>query len=53
MSFIVRVYRFSGEEPEGMVGVVETVGTGEERGFTGIEELWEILKNEVRPNCLS
>jgi hypothetical protein len=43
MSFIVRVYRFVGEGPEGIVGVVETVGDGEERGFTGIEELWEIL----------
>jgi hypothetical protein len=43
MSFIVRVYRFVGEGPEGIVGVVETVGDGGERGFTGIEELWEIL----------
>jgi hypothetical protein len=43
LSFIVRVYRFNGEESEEMVGIVETVGNGEERGFTGIEELWDIL----------
>jgi hypothetical protein len=43
ISFIVRVYRFTGDGPEGMVGVVESVGDGEERGFTGIEELWAIL----------
>jgi hypothetical protein len=42
-SFIVRVYRFTGQGPDGMAGVVETVGDGGERGFTGIEELWEIL----------
>jgi len=43
MSFIVRIYRFTGEGTDGMAGVVEAVGDGEERGFTGIEELWEIL----------
>ena len=43
LSFIVRIYRFTGDGPEGIIGVVESVGAGEERGFTGIEELWEIL----------
>jgi hypothetical protein len=43
MNFIVRIYRFHGEGPEGMAGLVETVGNGVERRFTGIEELWEIL----------
>jgi hypothetical protein len=43
MSFIVRIYRFTEDGPEGMVGVVETVGNGEERGFNGIQELGEIL----------
>jgi hypothetical protein len=38
-SFIVRVYRINGEGSDGLVGVVETVT----RGFTGFEELWEIL----------
>jgi hypothetical protein len=43
MNFIVRIYRFSGDGPEGMVGVVETVENGDEKGFTGIRELGEIL----------
>ena len=43
ISFIVRIYRFTEDGPEGMVGVVETVGNGEERGFNGIQELGEIL----------
>ena len=51
MSFIVRIYRFTGDGPGGMEGVVETVANGEERGFTGIEELWEILKRELNPRC--
>lgn len=45
MSFIVRIYRFTEEGPQGMVGVVEIVGSDEERGFTGIQELGEILAN--------
>ena len=43
MSYIVRVYRFLDEEPAGIVGIVEAVGEGEEKGFNGMEELWEIL----------
>lgn len=43
MSFIVRIYRFTEDWPEGMVGVVETVANGEEKQFTGIRELGEIL----------
>jgi hypothetical protein len=43
MSFIVRIYRFSEDGPEGMVGVVETVANGKEKQFTGIRELGEIL----------
>jgi hypothetical protein len=45
ISFIVRVYRFGDDGPKGMV---ETVGKGEEKGFTGIEELWEILASAGR-----
>jgi len=51
MSFIIRIYRFTGEGPEGIVGVVETVGNGEEKGFTGMEELWDILKKDVKQKC--
>jgi hypothetical protein len=43
-SFIVRIYRFAKDRPEGTVGVVETVGVDGEKGFTGIDELWAILK---------
>jgi hypothetical protein len=43
LSFIVRIYRFTDGGPEGMVGVVETVENGEEKQFTGIRELGEIL----------
>lgn len=42
-TFIVRIYRFLSETQEEMVGVVETVGVEEEKGFTSIDELWSIL----------
>ena len=43
MSFIVRIYRFIEDGPQGMVGVVETVANSEEKQFTGIKELGDIL----------
>ncbi len=43
MSFIVRIYRFTQDGPEGMVGVVETVANNEAKQFAGIRELGEIL----------
>lgn len=46
MSFIVRIYRFTADGPEGMVGVVETVADGEEKQFNGIGELGEILAGD-------
>jgi hypothetical protein len=48
MSFIVRIYRYTQDGPEGMVGVVETVANGEEKQFTGIRELGEILAGAGR-----
>ena len=42
-TFIVRVYRLPSDTQEEMVGVVETVGVEEEKGFNGIDELWAIL----------
>jgi hypothetical protein len=42
-TFIVRIYRFPSETQREIVGVVETVGVEEEKGFTGIDELWAIL----------
>ena len=50
MSFIVRIYRFTEDGPEGMVGVVETVPNGEEKQFTGIQELGEILAGAGKRN---
>lgn len=43
LSFIVRIYRFTEDGPEGMVGVVETVANGEEKQFNGMRELGQIL----------
>jgi hypothetical protein len=43
ISFIVRIYRFTEDGPEGMVGIVETVANGKGKRFTGIQELGEIL----------
>lgn len=50
MSFIIRIYRFTGDGPEGMVGVVETVANSEEKQFTGIQELGEILADAGKRN---
>lgn len=50
MSFIVRIYRFTDDGPEGMVGVVETVANGEEKQFTGIQELGRILAGVGKRN---
>jgi hypothetical protein len=47
VSFIVRIYRLSGEGPEGMAGVVEAVEEGEEEGFIGIRELVAIIGGEL------
>lgn len=44
LSFIVRIYRFPGDAQKDLVGVVEAVGVDGEKGFTGIDELWAILK---------
>ena len=50
MSFIVRIYRFIEDGPEGMVGVVETVPNGEEKQFTGIQELGKIIAGAGKRN---
>jgi hypothetical protein len=43
-TFIVRIYRFPSDTQKEMVGIVETVGVEGEKGFSGIDELWTILK---------
>lgn len=43
-TFIVRIYRFPSDIQNEMVGVVERVGVEGEKGFSGVDELWTILK---------
>jgi hypothetical protein len=42
-SYIVRLYRRDAENPENMVGLVETVGEDEKRPFHTVSELVAIL----------
>jgi hypothetical protein len=44
-SYIIRIYRYEKDNPDGLVGLVEEVGIGRRRGFTSIEELWKILNS--------
>jgi hypothetical protein len=44
VTFIVRIYRFPSDTQQEMIGVVETVGNEGEKGFSGIDDLWTILK---------
>jgi hypothetical protein len=46
--YIVRVYRRSGQDHRQIAGQVETVGSGETVGFTGIRELEAILGLDAR-----
>jgi len=48
-NYIVRIYRNAPEHSRDIVGVVETVGAGEKKVFTNVDELWDIInprKNE-------
>ncbi len=51
-TYIVRVYRFAGNNPHRLVGVVEEVGRKEKRAFTGYQELWEILNAAGRSKSM-
>ncbi len=42
-SYIVRIYRRDEENPQHVVGLVETVGVEETNVFNNPEELWQIL----------
>ena len=42
-SYIIRMYRRDAENPENLVGLVETVGEGEKRSFHSVSELVAIL----------
>lgn len=43
-NYIVRVYRQQPNNPHRLVGIVEEVGVDGRRGFTNIDELWDIFK---------
>jgi hypothetical protein len=42
-TYVVRVYRCDASGRGQVIGVVEAVGCGEQRAFTNVDELWEIL----------
>lgn len=42
-SYIVRMYRRDADNPENLVGLVETVGEEEKRAFHSLSELTAIL----------
>ena len=48
-SYIVRLYRRDTENPENLVGLVETVGAEEKRSFHTVNELMAIL-SEPHPH---
>jgi hypothetical protein len=41
--YIVRICRDEKEHPRSVIGIVETLGSGEKETFINIEVLWEIL----------
>jgi hypothetical protein len=45
--FIVRIYRFEKDKPRSLVGLVEKVGVTGRKGFTNLDELWEILNSAI------
>lgn len=44
-NYILRIYRLSQKKPHRLVGLLEEVGVKEKKGFTGIQDLWEILSH--------
>lgn len=42
-SYIVRIYRRAENNPQGLVGIIEKVGTGRNTAFKSAEELWTFL----------
>lgn len=48
-TYIVRVYKFKKNQPRNLVGLVEKVGAKGRRGFTNLEELYEILNSPLSP----
>jgi len=49
-TYILRIYRYKKGKPHTLVGLVEEVGAKGRRGFTNLEELWEILNSPIPPS---
>ncbi len=49
-TFIVRVYRFQTDQPNSLVGVVESVNDEkrEKKAFTNLDDLWVILNSQMK-----
>jgi len=47
-TFIIRVYRIEKKNPKSLIGLVEEVGKEGKRGFTCLDELWNILTPALR-----
>jgi len=47
-TFIIRVYRFEKKNPKSLKGLVEEVGKEGKKGFTCLDELWNILTPALR-----
>ena len=45
--FIIRIYRFEKDKPRSLVGLIEKVGVTGRKGFTNLDELWEILNSAM------
>jgi hypothetical protein len=45
-TYIVRVYRYTPNNPRAIIGVVETIGNQGRQAFTNLDELWEILNEK-------
>jgi len=44
-SYVVRIYRYTRDDPRGLVGVLEEAGGKGRKVFTCLEELWKILNS--------
>jgi len=47
-TFIIRIYRFEKKNSQSLVGLVEEVGVKGKKGFTCLDELWNILTAALR-----
>ena len=42
-TYIVRIYRLTGDKARGILGTTEKAGEREKKAFTTYDELWQIL----------